>query len=49
VEPADLSSWAESAGLTVLSGPGPRFGAQGIATSIYVHDPDGNTVELRHY
>jgi len=25
------------------------FGAQGIASSVYVRDPDGNTVELRHY
>jgi catechol 2,3-dioxygenase-like lactoylglutathione lyase family enzyme len=25
------------------------FGAQGIASSLYVADPDGNTVELRHY
>ncbi|HET9730939.1 MAG TPA: VOC family protein [Acidimicrobiia bacterium] len=25
------------------------YGAQGIASSVYVHDPDGNTVELRSY
>ena len=25
------------------------FGAQGFATSLYVQDPDGNTVELRSY
>ena len=25
------------------------FGAQGFATSVYVKDPDGNTVELRSY
>ena len=25
------------------------FGAQGYASSLYVHDPDGNTVELRCY
>ena len=25
------------------------FGAQGFASSVYVHDPDGNTVELRFY
>lgn len=25
------------------------FGAQGYASSVYLSDPDGNTVELRHY
>ncbi len=25
------------------------FGAQGLASSLYIHDPDGNTVELRAY
>jgi hypothetical protein len=28
---------------------GQRFGAQGVASSIYVKDPDGLTVELRAY
>lgn len=26
---------------------GTRYGAQGNGKSIYIHDPDGNTVELR--
>jgi catechol 2,3-dioxygenase-like lactoylglutathione lyase family enzyme len=26
-----------------------RFGARGGATSIYVRDPDGNSIELRWY
>ena len=25
------------------------FGAQGLASSLYIEDPDGNTVELRDY
>jgi len=25
------------------------FGAQGYASSVYVEDPDGNTIELRNY
>ena len=33
----------------ILDGPSPRFGAQGIATSVYIRDPDGNIVELRSY
>ena len=40
VEPADLSELGE---------PGPRYGARGVGTSVYITDPDGNTVELRHY
>jgi catechol 2,3-dioxygenase-like lactoylglutathione lyase family enzyme len=49
VEPADLVAWAESAGLNILDGPDQRFGARGVATSVYVHDPDANMVELRYY
>jgi catechol 2,3-dioxygenase-like lactoylglutathione lyase family enzyme len=25
-----------------------RYGAQGLGRSVYIHDPDGNTVELRN-
>lgn len=49
VEPCDLLGVAAAKGLEVLEGPVPRFGAQGEGTSIYVRDPDGATVELRHY
>jgi catechol 2,3-dioxygenase-like lactoylglutathione lyase family enzyme len=35
--------------MQVIEGPDERFGARGIATSIYVKDPDGNTVEFRYY
>lgn len=49
VEPTDLSSVAASGTFEVLDGPGPRFGARGVGTSLYVRDPDGNTVELRYY
>ena len=48
-EAAELTEWAEGAGLHVIEGPDRRFGARGIATSIYVKDPDGNTVEFRRY
>ena len=44
VEPND--DWS---GFEIRSGPSQRSGAQGLATSVYVYDPDGNVVELRYY
>jgi catechol 2,3-dioxygenase-like lactoylglutathione lyase family enzyme len=49
VEPTDLEAVKASGRLEVLSGPARRFGAQGDGLSLYVRDPDGNMVELRHY
>jgi catechol 2,3-dioxygenase-like lactoylglutathione lyase family enzyme len=49
VEPLDWQEQLAAEEFTVLRGPGERFGAQGNAQSIYVRDPDGNTVELRWY
>ncbi len=49
VAPTDLLAMAQERGLEVLEGPVPRGGAQGIGSSIYVHDPDGTLIELRHY
>ena len=49
VDPIDLDELAASGRFDVVDGPGPRFGARGEGTSLYVRDPDGNTVELRHY
>ncbi len=51
VDPVDLDAVAAS-GRFDLVGDGPisgLFGARGDATSLYVRDPDGNTVELRTY
>ena len=45
----DLAALADSGRFEVVAGPGQRFGARGVGTSLYVLDPDGNTVELRHY
>jgi catechol 2,3-dioxygenase-like lactoylglutathione lyase family enzyme len=47
IEPIDLDALAARF-------PGARradglYGAQGLASSVYVQDPDGNTVELRSY
>lgn len=49
VAPLDWPEVIESGAFTVLEGPVGRFGARGSATSIYVRDPDGNSVELRWY
>ncbi len=49
VEPVDLDAVKASGRFEVVDGPATRFGARGNGTSLYVEDPDGNTVELRHY
>ncbi|WP_328328718.1 MULTISPECIES: VOC family protein [unclassified Streptomyces] len=52
VEPLDWQQAIEAGELsqfTVEGGPGEGFGARGSAQSVYVRDPDGNTVELRWY
>ncbi|MFC0597728.1 VOC family protein [Streptomyces palmae] len=49
VEPLDWQEVIDSGDFTVVDGPGQRFGARGSAISLYVRDPDGNTVELRWY
>jgi catechol 2,3-dioxygenase-like lactoylglutathione lyase family enzyme len=49
VEPTDLDALKASGRFEVVDGPAPRWGARGVATSLYVRDPDGNTVELRYY
>jgi catechol 2,3-dioxygenase-like lactoylglutathione lyase family enzyme len=49
MEPTDLSALAQRDDLDVAEGPVPRWGARGMGWSLYVRDPDGLTVELRHY
>jgi catechol 2,3-dioxygenase-like lactoylglutathione lyase family enzyme len=49
VEPLDWQEVMDSGVFTVVNGPGARFGARGNAQSLYVLDPDGNTIELRWY
>jgi catechol 2,3-dioxygenase-like lactoylglutathione lyase family enzyme len=48
-EPLDLAALRDSGEFDVVEGPVQRWGARGEATSLYVRDPDGNVVELRHY
>jgi catechol 2,3-dioxygenase-like lactoylglutathione lyase family enzyme len=33
-------------GVAIVDGPGERAGARGPLLSVYVHDPDGNLVEI---
>ena len=47
IEAADLDALAEHFP-EALRADG-LYGAQGLASSLYVQDPDGNTVELRSY
>ncbi|WP_239676372.1 VOC family protein [Natronosporangium hydrolyticum] len=49
VEPLDWQEVVDGGRFTVLDGPAVRFGARGSGHSLYVQDPDGNTVELRWY
>jgi catechol 2,3-dioxygenase-like lactoylglutathione lyase family enzyme len=49
VAPLDFDELSASGALRVVEGPVPRWGARGLATSIYIEDPDGNIVELRYY
>lgn len=53
VEPTDMVQLADhlrELGVTVVSDePGQRSGARGMATSIYIKDWEGNTIELRRY
>ena len=52
IEPTDLNelkSQFQAMGIEIQAGPGPRWGAHGNGTSLYVYDPDDNVVELRYY
>jgi len=49
IDETDLNELAASGMFEVVDGPSPRFGARGIGESLYVLDPDGGIVELRHY
>jgi catechol 2,3-dioxygenase-like lactoylglutathione lyase family enzyme len=48
VTEAELEALRSSSDLTIEA-EGERFGARGVAHSIYVTDPDGLTVEIRAY
>lgn len=49
VETVDLQAVADSGAFEVVGGPAELFGARGTGIGLYVRDPDGNVIELRHY
>lgn len=49
VDRADVEAVIADEQFTVIAGPGSRYGARGDGWSVYVRDPDGNTVEFRAY
>lgn len=49
VEETDLQALVTSGAFAVVDGPHRRWGALGPADLVYVADPDGNGIELRHY
>ena len=49
VDVDDLGAVAASGRFDVVGGPSTLWGARGYGQGLYVRDPDGNVVELRHY
>jgi len=49
IAPTDLDALEASGRFEVIDGPARRFGARGDGRSLYVRDPEGTTIELRHY
>ena len=49
IAPTDLEDLTAAGVFEVGAPPATRYGAQGNGTSIYTRDPDGTTIELRHY
>lgn len=52
IEPTDLNALADrfrEMGVPVTEGPVRRQGAYGYGQALYIQDPDGHGVELKHY
>lgn len=45
----DIDEVAASGAFDVVAGPMRIWGARGWGAAIYVRDPDGNLIELKHY
>jgi glyoxylase I family protein len=44
---AETVGYLRTNGVEVIGEPGMRYGARGMGLSIYLHDPEGNVVELK--
>ncbi|MEZ4523256.1 MAG: VOC family protein [Thermomicrobiales bacterium] len=52
IEPADLETIADRCremGIPITDGPVARQGAYGMGWALYIQDPDGHGIELKHY
>jgi catechol 2,3-dioxygenase-like lactoylglutathione lyase family enzyme len=49
IDVVDLGALARRDDFVIVGGPVRRWGARGEADLIYIADPDGHTIELRHY
>ena len=52
IEPTDMDALAarlRDAGVTITEGPVRRQGAYGFGIALYILDPDGHGIELKHH
>jgi catechol 2,3-dioxygenase-like lactoylglutathione lyase family enzyme len=47
--PDQVVQHLQAEGIAVVTGPGPRQGAQGTLMSVYCRDPDGSLIEIASY
>jgi catechol 2,3-dioxygenase-like lactoylglutathione lyase family enzyme len=46
---ADITAHLDTCGVPIAMGPGPRSGAIGTIQSVYITDPDQNSIEISTY
>jgi catechol 2,3-dioxygenase-like lactoylglutathione lyase family enzyme len=47
--PDEVVEHLRAQGVSIVTGPGPRRGAQGTLMSVYCRDPDGSLIEIASY
>ncbi len=47
--PDEVVEHLRAQGIAIVTGPGPRQGAQGTLMSVYCRDPDGSLIEIASY